>query len=756
MNRGRSRAVSNIAIARKASEERTDDAHTPPLARSPSPLSSGPASRDPSPPRPLSLSDRVHIAYAHDDIHLAKVLLLRLQGIDVTSDSDPRIAAVKDEDFDAPPRALHLPSQVEQATRHHGHAQADARRADALRAKELLWETEARRYTEERVRSAAAKRRQHALSAEQDRVRLAKQKEAAAAAVDLRRRRTKPTARTLNFSLVAPVPPPPPKFTYDFPFTPRTIATPRVALTPRRPSAEEPAPPPEPARAPNRITFQQVLARMDGPLFPVLPCERTPRMSADRRERALLNALLAAGADLSRRRTGKARAVPLRCAVCAPPPPPPPPPAPSPSSAPSTPSTASSGLSRAGSWLSFSSRASTSTAPSSWASSPSLSSDAPPPSLKRLWLPGARRTASPAPSLSSPAPAPARTAAPAPPSLSSPRPPTRSSPPPHPRPRARRPPHPDPHTDTDDAQAGAGALGRLLALARNLQAAYVRAVVVGYGTGGWDGEEGDGYTFGAHDVYGAREEYGYGGQHEKPHAPAPPAARCTLRARPAGRRAECGDVRRFLAASPSSSPASSASPLEDAEDLAPTARLAPLRRPCLRPFAAPTPSRRTPHAPYALVFPPAAPLVRSPWAPLPLARECAASLPSYGVDAGMGTGGLGGIETDDEEWTRARPALRARAVPNGAFLRVRALHNGARGLAVVPLPAPPLKSHSPPRDSAHPSSNARSSSSPNASPSPIPIPLSLRRPRECLVAFGVDRVPGSRLRFVYAGVDVGA
>ncbi|KAJ7047050.1 hypothetical protein C8F04DRAFT_905836, partial [Mycena alexandri] len=50
---------------------------------------------------PPTLSDQVHIAYADDDIHLAKVLLLRLQGIEVTSDNDPRIAAVKDEDFDA-------------------------------------------------------------------------------------------------------------------------------------------------------------------------------------------------------------------------------------------------------------------------------------------------------------------------------------------------------------------------------------------------------------------------------------------------------------------------------------------------------------------------------------------------------------------------------------------------------------------------------------------------------------------------------
>ncbi|EEB98983.1 hypothetical protein MPER_01411, partial [Moniliophthora perniciosa FA553] len=51
-------------------------------------------------PPPLTLQDQLHVAYALDDIHLAKILLLKLKGIEVTSDSDPRIAAIKPEDFD--------------------------------------------------------------------------------------------------------------------------------------------------------------------------------------------------------------------------------------------------------------------------------------------------------------------------------------------------------------------------------------------------------------------------------------------------------------------------------------------------------------------------------------------------------------------------------------------------------------------------------------------------------------------------------
>lgn len=209
--RGRDRRVSEAAKARLKDELDRKQTLTPPqftASRSPSLSSSAsltprsPASRSPTPP--LTLSDQVHIAYADDDIHLAKVLLLRLQGIEVTSDSDPRIAAVKDEDFDA----CFIPfgrlddgrgDQQQQSTISKyapPPVAPDVRRAEALRAKERLWETEARRFTEERCKYAALKRRQtdhqRAMVVEQERLRLVKQKEAAAALVDLRRRRVSP------------------------------------------------------------------------------------------------------------------------------------------------------------------------------------------------------------------------------------------------------------------------------------------------------------------------------------------------------------------------------------------------------------------------------------------------------------------------------------------------------------------------------------------------------------------------------------
>ncbi|KAI5124131.1 hypothetical protein M0805_000942 [Coniferiporia weirii] len=54
---------------------------------------------DDTPLPPRSVQDQMQEAYAADNMHLARVLFLKLQGIEVTSDDDPRIAQVRDEDF---------------------------------------------------------------------------------------------------------------------------------------------------------------------------------------------------------------------------------------------------------------------------------------------------------------------------------------------------------------------------------------------------------------------------------------------------------------------------------------------------------------------------------------------------------------------------------------------------------------------------------------------------------------------------------
>jgi hypothetical protein len=56
---------------------------------------------DSPPPPPQSIEDQLHVAYALDDIKLAKIILLKLKGITVTGDNDPLIDTVRDEDFDA-------------------------------------------------------------------------------------------------------------------------------------------------------------------------------------------------------------------------------------------------------------------------------------------------------------------------------------------------------------------------------------------------------------------------------------------------------------------------------------------------------------------------------------------------------------------------------------------------------------------------------------------------------------------------------
>ncbi|KAJ7755037.1 hypothetical protein DFH07DRAFT_959604 [Mycena maculata] len=800
MRRGRSREVSKAAIERKRDELAGNSRCNP--SRSPSPTSSTSSPRTPTPP--LTLCDQVHIAYADDDLHRAKVLLLRLQGIDISSDDDPRIAAVSDSDFDAcfVPFGLDdgrgQPSSPSSAS-----SDSDRRRFAALKEKEQLWESEARRYSEERNRCLALKRphsdrmRATAASLEAERVRLIKQKEAAAAAVDLRRRRTKPTARTLNFSLVPPVPQPPARFTYDFPFTPRNSTAKHSPPRASHPRAIPPPAPPAipPRRAPkeeedleqheaNRVPFPQVLAAMHGELFPLLPFERLAlplslSRSADgakaRRQQALLDALLAHAADVSAVRKGKGRAEPRRC-VCTP--------------SPST-TSSGSGLSRAGSWLSsFSSSSRNSTLSTSTAASsvPSSHFDAPLKSPLRLWLPDSRRTASPSPSSASPsfcactyARAPPREPVAVHPLVPS----APTSPPPaYALPnrggRAR-----SAEWEWDGRDGLRGALGRMVAVARNLQAAYVRAVVVGYGgvSEGWDEDE--------YDSYGSYE-------HAEEKA-APPhvevketkeRARCTLKLRPEGVRARGPDVRAFLAfaalsaappASPPpspthsshnsrSSPSPPSSPTAVSEEqLVPVTPLTPL----------PSSSQRIPalktelpsKLPYARAFAPPVALPRSPWAVagarraegVRLARgevgvdvRAVALVEGGGASADSGDGEGSGGEEEEGEWAwkgpgKRRPVLRARAVPNSAFLRVRALHNSvlvhAYSLAHDAHSGSTALPHFVPSDStANASSGSKTQEPPELPRAPAP-----RRPREALVALGVDRAPGSGLRFVWAG-----
>ncbi|KAK0208959.1 hypothetical protein DFS33DRAFT_1414740 [Desarmillaria ectypa] len=130
----------------------------------------------PSPPH--TIEDQLHVAYAHDDIHLAKILLLKLRGIEVTSDDDPRIAAVQDEDFDEcflPNGMLLLTEEEEQTVKEAQRLEVERihieleRRAlrERERKRELwekrcekIWENEKLRLQEEKARIKLARLKQ--------------------------------------------------------------------------------------------------------------------------------------------------------------------------------------------------------------------------------------------------------------------------------------------------------------------------------------------------------------------------------------------------------------------------------------------------------------------------------------------------------------------------------------------------------------------------------------------------------------------
>lgn len=116
----------------------------------------------PSPPR--TLQDQMQVAYAMDNMHLAKMLLLKLKGIEVTDEQDPRISQVKDEDFAetfVPRGGLKITDEAEQRCREGQRREQERRRRLArearLRVCERIWENGARSYQEAKARAARTK-----------------------------------------------------------------------------------------------------------------------------------------------------------------------------------------------------------------------------------------------------------------------------------------------------------------------------------------------------------------------------------------------------------------------------------------------------------------------------------------------------------------------------------------------------------------------------------------------------------------------
>ena len=474
--RGRSRIVSKAALARQASEERhrtelesqcrsgipsipdllkplpteltplplsppTPDASPCPIDKStytsslstPSPPSlpspdaihsdvDMPSNYYDSPPSPpTSLEDQVHVAYALDNIHLAKILLLKLKGVEVTSDDDPRIDAVKDEDFDicfVPSGRSALEEAEENVIREaklkERERWKEEQRAARLRACERSWNEEKQRLRREKLR-IMKRREEETLALERERRRRDQEKEAAEERIRylqrLRVGSTQHPRRIVSYSSLTqqlPLYPCVPQsqpikdepFQYKFMLPCATPAASPPTTKPKKPSVTLPPP----SSMGTSVSFSEVLTSMHGPLFPsdeesVKSHSYASSDSAVRRRRniaqfELLDSLLKVvewNEQERRRLKGKAPArerTPSRpdakCAACS-------------ASALSAPTSSSSSTgtqsappSRTSSWLSFGSRTSVSTA----ATSPSVSPIS-------SWLKKSTLSSSPLPQLSS-------------------------------------------------------------------------------------------------------------------------------------------------------------------------------------------------------------------------------------------------------------------------------------------------------------------------------------------------------------------
>ncbi|KAF5385214.1 hypothetical protein D9615_001115 [Tricholomella constricta] len=259
----------------------------------------------PSPPR--SLADQVHVAYALEDMHLAKVLLLRLKGINVTSPDDPRIAAVKDEDFDFcfVPHGRLMDEEDEKALKERQKMELERleqrQREERLRDCERIWEQGKERLRE--AKALAVRRRE----AEQQQRRAEESRKH----VSARRPRT-PTAPPRSVVTYKLVPSSKRReeepFVYDF--MPRHAPS-RPLIKPQTPSRPKSKSPFSRSRFDDTraVPFSDVLTSMQGPLF---PHDRRP-LSRHDRDVDLLDTLLRVVEwedDERRRRKGKAPARP--------------------------------------------------------------------------------------------------------------------------------------------------------------------------------------------------------------------------------------------------------------------------------------------------------------------------------------------------------------------------------------------------------------------------------------------------------------
>ena len=252
------------------------------------------------------IEDQLHIAYAHDDIIRAKILLLKLKGIEVSSEDDPRIAEVQDEDFDIcfiPNGGLVIEEQFctpRKAQDPFVTRQDSAqKRANKLRVCELVWAEQKRVSREEKARVQRRKAEEAArIAAEEERARIVQSREQ-----DERRRQERVRKSVYNAGrsvvsyshlqtsassskqadlltyrcMALPSSPSPTRF------SPRRTRTTSSDVPSLR---QVPSPAPSCSSSRAQVSFEQVLTSMSGPLFPEDDDQPTPRRPRPRQKRS--------------------------------------------------------------------------------------------------------------------------------------------------------------------------------------------------------------------------------------------------------------------------------------------------------------------------------------------------------------------------------------------------------------------------------------------------------------------------------------
>jgi len=315
-----------------------------------------------------TIEDQAFAAYTLDDIHHSKVLLLKLKGINVTSDDDPRIPTVQDEDFDSCfiPNGR-LVTDDEEKTSLNAQQREHKRRQweERMRACEYVWDLAKRRLREERLwlqrRRDLEERRRAAEDAERQRVFRERdavvKEEKAAVRARLHRNAvsddalvittSKPTlADSESFAMASPSPSFPTWSKRSASSTPSS--SPLVRSYSTRSMSDDSRP----------VSFKDVLASMNGPIFPTTAEERRLRYFGKdhlRQAELLDDLLVQLDENGGNGKSGEAEVrspIPLPCKRC---------PADIPwlSSSPSSSSISSCpSLTRSSSWLSYVSRSS--------------------------------------------------------------------------------------------------------------------------------------------------------------------------------------------------------------------------------------------------------------------------------------------------------------------------------------------------------------------------------------------------------------